>query len=83
MIESILQRLNAIPADKVMHFASGVILFASIQWISVPLACAAVVLAGLGKELYDMTRKDIHTPDIWDAVATILGGAVGLSIKLF
>lgn len=77
MIEAILSRLNAIPSDKVAHFASGSILFAAALPFAGPrYAMAVVVIAGFAKELYDALNKARHTPDIWDAFATSLGGAV-------
>lgn len=80
MIERILSKLNAIPADKVFHFASGTILFAlALPAIGPKYAMALVVVAGFAKEIYDALNKEHHTPDIWDAVATILGGAVAYS----
>ena len=83
MIEAILQRLNAIPADKVAHFASGVILFAAaMPFIGPRYAMALVILTSIAKAIYDAFHRDIHTPDVFDAVATSLGGAVALFIKL-
>ena len=68
----------SIPADKQMHFLSGFILgiiltpfigWASILWVSA-IACA--------KEIYDYIHPDKHTADIWDWVATSLGGVAGV-----
>lgn len=84
MLESMLSKLNSIPADKVMHFACGTVLFAWCLLITTPiLALALVAFAGVGKEIYDLMNDDIHTPDFWDAVATIAGGAVGFSCTYF
>ena len=83
MIEQILKKLNSIPADKVAHFASGVILFAAFSWINQYLAFWVVVVAGLVKEIYDSFHRDHHTPDPYDTMATVLGALVGLFIKLF
>ena len=84
MIEAILAKLNSIPSDKVMHFASGVVLFAvMLPFIGSGFALAGVVLIGIGKELYDLRHKANHTPDIWDAVATSLGGLVGFFCTWF
>lgn len=80
MIERIFAKLNAIPADKVMHFASGVVLFAVLNWFSPHVAFWAVVLAATAKEVYDSFNNETHTPDPWDAFATILGGITGLVI---
>lgn len=71
-----------IAPDKVAHFAGGVLIFAALSWFSILAAFIAVVVAAVGKEIYDSRHKDVHTPDVWDAVATILGGVVGVFIKL-
>ena len=83
MIEVILSRLNSIPADKIAHFASGVVLFAAVQWVSPLWAFFSVICAAVAKEIYDAFHPDIHTSDWWDAIATVAGGAVGLFIELF
>lgn len=83
MIEAILSKLNAIPADKVAHFASGVLLYAmTVHWAGPRYALALVILAGVAKEIYDSFHRDTHTPDVFDAVATSLGGVVAFSITL-
>ena len=83
LIENILSKLNAIPADKVMHFASGAILFAAaMPFIGPRYAMALVILTSIAKEIYDAFHRDIHTPDVFDALATSLGGAVCLFVKL-
>lgn len=79
MIEQVLAKLNSVPADKVAHFASGVILFALLSWINPYLAFRGVVFAG--KEIYDSFHREDHTPDLWDGFATVLGGVVGMFIK--
>lgn len=63
-----------IPADKQAHFISGAILGA-IFYIFIGYACILVVssIACL-KEFYDWEHKAIHTPDIFDWLATSLGG---------
>lgn len=69
-----------IPADKQQHFLSGAILgilFASVfGWASI-LWVAAIACA---KEIYDYLNPDKHTADIWDWVATSLGGILGTVI---
>ena len=77
MIEKIIAWLNAIPADKVFHFAGGVILFAIGQLFGYGLVLAISV--ALAKEIYDYYHPN-HTPDIKDALATILGGLLGYGI---
>lgn len=77
MIESMLSRLSSIPADKVSHFAVGVLLYgALLPFIGYRYALASVVIVGFLKEVYDTINKDKHTPDVWDALATSFGGAV-------
>ena len=81
MFETVLQRLNNIPADKVAHFAAGVVLFALFVHIINPINSLLVVSAiGVGKEIYDNQNKDKHSVELLDALATILGGFVGYVI---
>lgn len=84
MIERILSKLNSIPADKVFHFTGGTILFALALPFTGPVyAVAAVTIVGFAKEVYDSVNKDTHTPDIWDALATAAGGALGYFCTTF
>lgn len=65
-----------IPIDKQAHFLSGGFI-AAIAWpFGVVASIAAVLVAAVGKEVYDKLHPESHTADIWDAVATIAGGAV-------
>lgn len=69
-----------VPADKQMHIVAGFIIAAVltpfIGWYSVVL----VSLVATAKEIYDDVNKDIHTPDVWDLLVTIAGGALGYSL---
>lgn len=86
-IESILMGLGKIPADKVMHFAGGTILFATFRFVFMLIgvgsmlpvySLVAVCLMGILKEWpYDKFVVG-HSVDKWDAIATVLGGIVGL-----
>lgn len=77
MIEKLLGGLARLPADKVLHFALGVVLFALwLPFLGSLGALVAVVLAGVLKELYDAVRPGLHTPDLLDAVVTVVGAAV-------
>jgi len=83
LIESLIRLLNSIPADKVFHFASGVILFAStVHFIGSFYSMIVVASIGIIKEVYDMMHKDKHTPDFMDALATIIGGIVAYSCTI-
>jgi hypothetical protein len=61
------------PIDKITHFLAGsTIAAALLPWGVIP-ALLAVIVAAVGKELWD--AQGHGTPDIMDAVATIIGGA--------
>jgi hypothetical protein len=74
-----------IPQDKLLHFAAGaliailvVIVTGSLVW-----AGAAVLLAGVGREVYDAYHPDTNTADIWDIVATCAGWLpVALAVQI-
>jgi hypothetical protein len=84
MIEQALTRLGSTPADKVMHCLMGVVLFAvALPFIGATYALAFAVIAGFVKELYDALNKENHTPDIWDALVTSAGGALGFFCSYF
>jgi hypothetical protein len=68
-----------LPLDKQAHFATGFIGGALFSLSRCPISSAAVVSIGAGlKEGYDYAHKENHTPDIWDWVATSLGGVLGV-----
>lgn len=84
MIETILSKLNSIPADKVAHFAGGAILFAlALPFTGAMYAVVAVTIIGFIKEGYDLLNKTKHTPDVWDALATAAGGLLGFYCTYF
>ena len=64
-----------IPTDKLLHFIVGVLIYAVMHFTG--FGMAAVVLAAVGKEIYDYFHRDVHTPDVWDALVTICGGVAG------
>ena len=68
-----------LPLDKQLHFLAGAAVASTVTLYSNPLlglmACAVIAV---GKELYDATGRG--TPDVWDAVVTMLGGAVVLPL---
>ena len=67
----------AIPADKQSHafygFLTAFVWHFFIGYWSIALVA---VIAAL-KEWYDSKHSDIHTADIWDFVATVIGGILG------
>jgi len=73
----LLNWLNSIPADKVAHFAVGVLIYAPLHFLDPVVGLIGVAVAAVGKEVYDLANKSRHTPDVWDAVATVLGGIIG------
>ena len=65
-----------LPLDKITHTLAGAAIAAALlPWGVIP-ALLAVVVAGIGKEVYDATGRG--TPDIMDAVATVAGGCAML-----
>lgn len=72
-----------IPHDKSLHALVGAVIFSASYSLfhlaalpSLEIAAAAVLLAAIGKEVYDYINRDRHTPDLMDAVATVAGGAI-------
>lgn len=74
---SILNIIPNIPHDKLGHFVAGILCFTVFHFINPALAFAITLLMAIGKEVYDYYHKENHTPELMDAVATILGGVVG------
>ena len=69
-----------VPLDKFMHGLSGFVGGAAMMWLTdiTIISIAAVAVVAYLKEQYDARHPDEHTADIWDWVATTLGGAVGV-----
>lgn len=72
-----------LPYDKSLHALAGAVIFSAAYVLfsiaglpALHIATGAVVLAAVGKEVYDYMHRDKHTPDLMDAVATIIGGAI-------
>jgi hypothetical protein len=65
-----------IKQDKIKHFFVGAFASAVALTISFnPLfGILAAFLLGLAKEVWDYFHPEMHTADIWDLVATTLGG---------
>lgn len=82
-IFSLLMKLSSprisVPLDKQAHFASGAILATAILLLtgSIGISFVSVSLVAMFKEIYDLFHRNKHTPDIWDWVATVLGGLFG------
>ena len=66
-----------IPPDKALHLIGGVLIYAVAHFVSPLVGLGAVVAAGVGKEIYDYFNRDKRTPEVMDAVATIIGGLLG------
>ncbi len=66
-----------VPCDKQMHFLSGFIIAAVLTPFIGAYSIVVVAIIALLKEIYDALHPDKHTADIWDWVATTLGGLVG------
>ena len=63
--------LMKLAKDKLGHMVAGLVIFSVLVVFIKPfVALIATLLAGAGKEVYDLFNKDKHTPDIWDFVAT-------------
>ena len=74
--------MKTIPIDKQAHFLAGAAIASTAALYANPiLGLVLCALAAVGKELYDATGRG--TPDVWDAVITILGGIVVLPYILF
>jgi hypothetical protein len=69
--------LNKLPHDKALHVIAGVLAYAVFHFVSPVVGMISVTVAAVGKEVYDYINRDRHTPDAWDAVATIAGGVIG------
>lgn len=72
-----------LPYDKSLHALAGAVIFSAAYVIfhfaalpALEIAAAAVLLAAIGKEIYDHLHRATHTPDPLDALATIAGGAL-------
>lgn len=69
--------LRNVPADKQGHFIIGLIAYMAIHFAGVAVGLVVVAVLAVGKEIHDWFHRDRHTPDVWDAVATMAGGVAG------
>ena len=71
MVKQILEKIKK---DKLLHFVAGSLIYASTSWFLGYYAFGLVVIVAVGKEVYDNYYNG--TVDVWDAVSTVLGGAI-------
>lgn len=78
--------IGKMPLDKQAHFFSGYVLGISSAlvashsispFLSAIFGLGGAVVAGVGKEIYDRQHPESHTADIYDLLATSVGGLFG------
>ena len=89
-MEALIAKVNAVlaklyipckvPADKQAHFICGLVIAALLTPFIGAYSIAVVAIVALLKEIYDARHPDKHTADIWDWVATSLGGVLGYTL---
>ena len=67
--------------DKITHALAGAAIAAALLPLGVTPALLAIVIAAVGKELWD--AQGHGTPDVYDAMATVAGGAAMLGWLLY
>ena len=67
--------------DKLYHWAAGFAIAVIVCFITPVAALLPVVVAAVGKEIYDYKRKG-HTSDWEDAIATVNGGVFAVVVWL-
>ena len=60
--------------DKITHALAGAAIAAALLPLGVTPALLAVIVAAVGKELWD--AQGHGTPDVYDAMATVIGGVL-------
>lgn len=70
---------KAIPTDKLIHFLGGACIAFAIGVFFPALGFIAAAAVGTAKEIYDNVSGK-GTPDVWDALVTMLGGLVAFLI---
>jgi len=80
-MNKLLELFNKIPTDKQYHLGAGLVI--GLAFGARPLlALGVVVLAGVGKEVYDFVANKYmgtnHDVSIYDALATVIGGGAGI-----
>jgi uncharacterized membrane protein HdeD (DUF308 family) len=74
-----------IPLDKQAHFLAGyaiAITLAATSLASAAVAVGSTAAVGGLKELWDHYHPQTNTRDVWDFVATALGGVCGVAAFL-
>ncbi|MEO8805841.1 MAG: hypothetical protein ABI433_07155 [Burkholderiaceae bacterium] len=67
--------------DKALHALVGMLFALGLAPLFSDLAVIGIVgLIAWGKERYDKAHADKHTPDGWDAFATVAGALLGLLV---
>ena len=74
--------VGKVPEDKFMHFVSGFLITLVLTPFIGVMSLVWLALIALAKEVYDWVNKDMHTPDVMDWVATVLGSAIGFGLFL-
>lgn len=79
-MNKLLERVLALPhGDKIAHAGAGFFAGAFGAVVAGSWGAFAIVtVVAVGKELYDLPRKESHTAEGADALATLAGGAVAL-----
>lgn len=83
-MNSLLALYNKIPTDKQSHLTLGLLLGLAFG-SRIPLAITVVLVAAIGKEVYDyvynkVTKTQTHGVEVLDSVATAVGGAIGIGV---
>ena len=82
MIEKIFKTMNKIQHDKSLHALYGLFVYSLVATVSPLIAIVIVILLGVGKEVYDSLNIATHTPDVMDAVYTIVPAGIVYIVTL-
>jgi hypothetical protein len=64
--------------DKWLHFGVGIVIALVAGVLFDPLSgFALAVIMGAGKEIHDYLRPENNTADLYDFIATGIGGTIG------
>lgn len=68
--------MSEIPQDKCLHALAGVLIFGAAHFATWQVGIAAALIIGIVKEIFDhFTGGDVS---VWDVVATLAGGLLGM-----